>query len=150
MQTCSTAGLSERGLRAHTRAHTPAMDVDALTAALEKEKTKSKSNLSKVVALSKEKKAVEAELAATKASLEATNAKLTEQAATFSAEQDAMLEAAAEAEEKAAALEAELEAAKAAGGGGTAGAADGAAEACLLYTSPSPRDRTRSRMPSSA
>ena len=24
------------------------------------------------------------------------------------------------------------------------------AEACLLYTSPSPRDRTRSRMPSSA
>ena len=25
-----------------------------------------------------------------------------------------------------------------------------AAEACLLYTSPSPRDRTRSRMPSSA
>src|SRR5665811_1786872 len=27
---------------------------------------------------------------------------------------------------------------------------DGAFEACLLYTSPSPRDRTRSRMPSSA
>ena len=26
----------------------------------------------------------------------------------------------------------------------------GAALACLLYTSPSPRDRTRSRMPSSA
>ena len=26
----------------------------------------------------------------------------------------------------------------------------GAARACLLYTSPSPRDRTRSRMPSSA
>ena len=26
----------------------------------------------------------------------------------------------------------------------------GVAEACLLYTSPSPRDRTRSRMPSSA
>ena len=26
----------------------------------------------------------------------------------------------------------------------------GSAEACLLYTSPSPRDRTRSRMPSSA
>ena len=25
-----------------------------------------------------------------------------------------------------------------------------AADACLLYTSPSPRDRTRSRMPSSA
>ena len=27
---------------------------------------------------------------------------------------------------------------------------DGAIAACLLYTSPSPRDRTRSRMPSSA
>ena len=27
---------------------------------------------------------------------------------------------------------------------------DGQDEACLLYTSPSPRDRTRSRMPSSA
>ena len=26
----------------------------------------------------------------------------------------------------------------------------GIAESCLLYTSPSPRDRTRSRMPSSA
>ena len=26
----------------------------------------------------------------------------------------------------------------------------GLAQACLLYTSPSPRDRTRSRMPSSA
>ena len=26
----------------------------------------------------------------------------------------------------------------------------GYAQACLLYTSPSPRDRTRSRMPSSA
>ena len=26
----------------------------------------------------------------------------------------------------------------------------GTIEACLLYTSPSPRDRTRSRMPSSA
>ena len=26
----------------------------------------------------------------------------------------------------------------------------GCADACLLYTSPSPRDRTRSRMPSSA
>ena len=26
----------------------------------------------------------------------------------------------------------------------------GAVDACLLYTSPSPRDRTRSRMPSSA
>jgi len=26
----------------------------------------------------------------------------------------------------------------------------GTANACLLYTSPSPRDRTRSRMPSSA
>ena len=26
----------------------------------------------------------------------------------------------------------------------------GEADACLLYTSPSPRDRTRSRMPSSA
>ena len=31
-----------------------------------------------------------------------------------------------------------------------AGAAAGVAVACLLYTSPSPRDRTRSRMPSSA
>mgnify|MGYP003376513928 CR=1 FL=1 len=29
-------------------------------------------------------------------------------------------------------------------------ASDLSAEACLLYTSPSPRDRTRSRMPSSA
>ena len=28
--------------------------------------------------------------------------------------------------------------------------AGGGAEDCLLYTSPSPRDRTRSRMPSSA
>ena len=28
--------------------------------------------------------------------------------------------------------------------------ADSVYEACLLYTSPSPRDRTRSRMPSSA
>ena len=28
--------------------------------------------------------------------------------------------------------------------------ADGAGTVCLLYTSPSPRDRTRSRMPSSA
>ena len=28
--------------------------------------------------------------------------------------------------------------------------ADGMGEICLLYTSPSPRDRTRSRMPSSA
>ena len=27
---------------------------------------------------------------------------------------------------------------------------DGVINACLLYTSPSPRDRTRSRMPSSA
>ena len=36
----------------------------------------------------------------------------------------------------------------AAGGGGAAGAAGAAG--CLLYTSPSPRDRTRSRMPSSA
>ena len=27
---------------------------------------------------------------------------------------------------------------------------DGMLQACLLYTSPSPRDRTRSRMPSSA
>ena len=27
---------------------------------------------------------------------------------------------------------------------------DGLSQACLLYTSPSPRDRTRSRMPSSA
>ena len=30
------------------------------------------------------------------------------------------------------------------------GGPDGHATACLLYTSPSPRDRTRSRMPSSA
>ena len=29
-------------------------------------------------------------------------------------------------------------------------AEDGVADICLLYTSPSPRDRTRSRMPSSA
>ena len=29
-------------------------------------------------------------------------------------------------------------------------AGDGQGRACLLYTSPSPRDRTRSRMPSSA
>ena len=28
--------------------------------------------------------------------------------------------------------------------------ADGKRDVCLLYTSPSPRDRTRSRMPSSA
>ena len=28
--------------------------------------------------------------------------------------------------------------------------ADGMDQICLLYTSPSPRDRTRSRMPSSA
>ena len=28
--------------------------------------------------------------------------------------------------------------------------ADAVAQVCLLYTSPSPRDRTRSRMPSSA
>ena len=34
---------------------------------------------------------------------------------------------------------------------GTAGAADATRSiTCLLYTSPSPRDRTRSRMPSSA
>ena len=35
---------------------------------------------------------------------------------------------------------------------GTPSASDGSinAKACLLYTSPSPRDRTRSRMPSSA
>ena len=31
-----------------------------------------------------------------------------------------------------------------------AGAASGEGAPCLLYTSPSPRDRTRSRMPSSA
>ena len=30
------------------------------------------------------------------------------------------------------------------------GKADSAPQTCLLYTSPSPRDRTRSRMPSSA
>ena len=33
---------------------------------------------------------------------------------------------------------------------GGAGASQAAFGACLLYTSPSPRDRTRSRMPSSA
>ena len=33
---------------------------------------------------------------------------------------------------------------------GFAAASPGDYEACLLYTSPSPRDRTRSRMPSSA
>ena len=31
-----------------------------------------------------------------------------------------------------------------------AGALEGITTSCLLYTSPSPRDRTRSRMPSSA
>ena len=31
-----------------------------------------------------------------------------------------------------------------------AGLVEGASKGCLLYTSPSPRDRTRSRMPSSA
>ena len=36
------------------------------------------------------------------------------------------------------------------GGGTGTGAAPLVAEICLLYTSPSPRDRTRSRMPSSA
>ena len=36
-------------------------------------------------------------------------------------------------------------------GAGSAGCALASAHpACLLYTSPSPRDRTRSRMPSSA
>ena len=34
--------------------------------------------------------------------------------------------------------------------GGLIGAAVGEFSTCLLYTSPSPRDRTRSRMPSSA
>ena len=34
--------------------------------------------------------------------------------------------------------------------GGAAGALIGRYMDCLLYTSPSPRDRTRSRMPSSA
>ena len=33
---------------------------------------------------------------------------------------------------------------------GAVHAADGYARACLLYTSPSPRDRQKSRMPSSA
>ena len=33
---------------------------------------------------------------------------------------------------------------------GTGRARQGSIRACLLYTSPSPRDRTRSRMPSSA
>ena len=32
----------------------------------------------------------------------------------------------------------------------TAGTMGGLTKSCLLYTSPSPRDRTRSRMPSSA
>ena len=32
----------------------------------------------------------------------------------------------------------------------TSGGIIGTVESCLLYTSPSPRDRTRSRMPSSA
>ena len=32
----------------------------------------------------------------------------------------------------------------------TLSVSDGSTGACLLYTSPSPRDRTRSRMPSSA
>ena len=36
------------------------------------------------------------------------------------------------------------------GGFGAGDVAAGGAGACLLYTSPSPRDRTRSRMPSSA
>ena len=34
--------------------------------------------------------------------------------------------------------------------GATTTIADGIYAVCLLYTSPSPRDRTRSRMPSSA
>ena len=34
--------------------------------------------------------------------------------------------------------------------GKTGADADAYAKSCLLYTSPSPRDRTRSRMPSSA
>ena len=37
-----------------------------------------------------------------------------------------------------------------AGGVSGSGAVDAGVDACLLYTSPSPRDRTRSRMPSSA
>ena len=37
-----------------------------------------------------------------------------------------------------------------AAGGGTSDGGGAQAQACLLYTSPSPRDRTRSRMPSSA
>ena len=36
------------------------------------------------------------------------------------------------------------------GGGGYGGGYGGGSYGCLLYTSPSPRDRTRSRMPSSA
>ena len=36
------------------------------------------------------------------------------------------------------------------GGGGKTEDDDAREYACLLYTSPSPRDRTRSRMPSSA
>ena len=36
------------------------------------------------------------------------------------------------------------------GGGDEIAARPGVAVVCLLYTSPSPRDRTRSRMPSSA
>ena len=35
-------------------------------------------------------------------------------------------------------------------GGDAAGHSVGTVHSCLLYTSPSPRDRTRSRMPSSA
>ena len=41
-------------------------------------------------------------------------------------------------------------AARGGGGGGKAAAARYSGGGCLLYTSPSPRDRTRSRMPSSA
>ena len=36
------------------------------------------------------------------------------------------------------------------GNGGVAGAGDSLGKACLLYTSPSPRDKRQSRMPSSA
>ena len=90
-------------------------DPEALAAALEKEKAalvaekaKSKSNLSKVVLLSKEKKALEAELEAARV--------LAQDSAALSEEQGSKLRAAeaaaAEAEEKILALRIEVEAAQ--------------------------------------
>ena len=90
-------------------------DLEALTATLEKEKAalvaekaKSKSNLSKVVLLSKEKKALEAELEAARV--------LAKETAALSEEQESKLRAAlaavAEAEEKMSALRIEVEAAQ--------------------------------------